>query len=52
MSIGVLLLLIAFGLGGAASGRAADAVTVVEDWSKAPPGARGVPVGWREYESR
>ena len=49
MRLGFLLLVIAWALGGAAAGGAADAVTVVEDWSTPSPGATGVPAGWREY---
>ena len=51
MRLVILLLLSASGLGGATSGAASDAATVVEDWSKAAPGATGVPTGWREYET-
>jgi hypothetical protein len=51
MRLVFLLLLIAGGLAGAVAGGAADTGTVVEDWSKASPGATGVPAGWREYET-
>jgi hypothetical protein len=49
MRLIVLLLLSACGLNAAAAGGAADAVTVVEDWSRTAPGSTGVPAGWREY---